>query len=158
MTKRQPAPDAPLLLVVDDDQFTRSLMRDLCESCGYRTHAVEDGAQALERLEAGGVDLVLLDLMLPRMDGFTVLQELRRRPASRELPVIFVTAMEDMDGRSRGMELGADDYVTKPFRLVELRTRIQNALQLREDRRRQSAEKALARLREADPLAGGHLP
>jgi diguanylate cyclase (GGDEF)-like protein len=152
---RAPDAPAPRLLVVDDDEHTRVLLRDLCEASGYRVAVACDGEEALGRLAEGEVDLVLLDVMLPKKDGFAVLAELRGLPGGRELPVILCTAMGDMDGKIRGMELGADDYVTKPFRVVELQARIQSALQVREVRRRLTAAEAeLAQLRTVDPLTG----
>ena len=95
---------APRLLVVDDDEHTRILLRDLCEASGYRVAVAQDGLEALELLAAGDVDLVLLDVMLPKKDGFAVLADLRQLPGGRELPVILCTAMRDMDGKIRGME------------------------------------------------------
>jgi two-component system cell cycle response regulator len=153
--KRLAGEGAARLLVVDDDQHTRNLLRDLCEASGYQVVLAEDGPSAVERIAEGGLDLVLLDLMLPHLDGFGVLQEVRSRPEGKELPVIILTAMGDMDGKIRGMELGADDYVTKPFKLVELQTRIQSALQVQWYRRRlTAAEEELAQLRAVDPLTG----
>ena len=147
------------LLVADDDEHTRNLLRDLCESAGNRVTLAEDGQQVLDLLGQGGAadmpDMVLLDLMMPRKDGFTVLKEIRETPALRELPVIILTAMGDMDGKIRGMELGADDYITKPFKLIELQTRINSALLVREYRQRlAAAEEELTKLRALDPLTG----
>ena len=122
------------ILVVDDDEHTRNLLRDLCEQTGYEVACSNDGVEAMETLAQGQPDLVLLDLMMPRKDGFSVLKALREAEATRELPVIILTAIGDMDGKIRGMELGADDYVTKPFKLIELQTRIKSALLVREYR------------------------
>ncbi len=143
------------ILVVDDDGHTRNLLRDLCEQSGYLVHCVEDGEEATVALARGETDLVLLDLMMPRKDGFAVLREIRASEDQAELPVIILTAMGDMDGKIRGMELGADDYVTKPFKLIELQTRINSALLVREYRKKlESAEDQLAQLRAVDPLTG----
>lgn len=143
------------VLVVDDDEHTRVLLADLCEQAGYTVQTGRDGQEALDLIAAGAPDLVLLDLMMPRKDGFAVLQVLREADATRELPVILLTALGDMDGKIRGMELGADDYVTKPFKLVELQTRIHSALLVRDYRRRlQTAEDQLTQLRALDPLTG----
>src|SRR4051812_25653381 len=107
-----------LILIVDDDEHTRNLLRDLCEASGFRVNLAEDGVEALEKLSADKADLLLLDLMMPRKDGFAVLKQVRETDGWTELPVIVLTAMGDMDGKIRGMELGADDYVTKPFKLI----------------------------------------
>ncbi len=144
-----------LVLIVDDDEHTRNLLRDLCESSGFRVNQAEDGNDALTRLAAEKPDLMLLDLMMPRRDGFSVLKAVRENTELAELPVIILTAMGDMDGKIRGMELGADDYVTKPFKLIELQTRINSALMVRQYRRRlMAAEEELAQFRALDPVTG----
>ncbi|MFL5322193.1 MAG: response regulator [Myxococcaceae bacterium] len=143
------------ILVVDDDEHTRNLLRDLCEASGYIVTQAEDGIETLEQVKENRPDLILLDLMMPRKDGFTVLREIRQTPELRELAVIILTAMGDMDGKIRGMELGADDYVTKPFKLVELQTRITSALTVHDYRKKlMAAEEELAQLRAVDPLTG----
>ena len=143
------------VLIVDDDEHTRNLLKDLCESSGFRTLEAEDGNEALTRLAAEKPDLMLLDLMMPKRDGFSVLKAVRENSELAELPVIILTAMGDMDGKIRGMELGADDYVTKPFKLIELQTRINSALMVREYRRRlMAAEEELAQFRALDPVTG----
>jgi diguanylate cyclase (GGDEF)-like protein len=153
--KREPAPDARRVLVVDDDDHTRNLLRDLCETSGFAVTVAEDGVGAIDQLNQARPDLVLLDLMMPRQDGFEVLKVIRERDGLKDLPVIILTAMGDMDGKIRGMELGADDYITKPFKLVELQTRINSALLVREYRDRlTAAEEELSELRAVDPVTG----
>ncbi len=144
-----------LILVVDDDEPTRMLLKDLCESSNFRTLAAVDGVEAVEKIAASSPDLVLLDLMMPLKDGFSVLKWAREDARFAELPIIILTAMGDMDGKIRGMELGADDFVTKPFKLIELQTRINSALMVREYRRRLfDAEEELAQFRAVDPVTG----
>jgi diguanylate cyclase (GGDEF)-like protein len=144
-----------LVLVVDDDEHTRTLLKDLCETSGFRVLMAEDGVEAMEHIGKDRPDLVLLDLMMPRRDGFSVLKAVRETTELAELPVIVLTAMGDMDGKIRGMELGADDYITKPFKLIELQTRIHSALTVREYRRRLlDAEDELAQFRAVDPATG----
>lgn len=144
-----------LILVVDDDEHTRNLLRDLCESAGFRVVQAEDGQEAVERIADSSPDMVLLDLMMPRRDGFEVLKWVREDEARKDLPVIILTAMGEMDGKIRGMELGADDYVTKPFKLIELQTRINSAFMVRDYRRRLlAAEEELAQFRALDPVTG----
>jgi two-component system cell cycle response regulator len=143
------------VLIADDDEHTRTLLKDLCEQSGYRVTLSEDGEEAMAAVTKAPPDLVLLDLMMPRKDGFSVLKSLREQPQFKELPVIILTAMGDMDGKIRGMELGADDYVTKPFKLIELQTRIHAALLVREYRARlEAAEEELVQLRALDPVTG----
>jgi diguanylate cyclase (GGDEF)-like protein len=144
-----------LILVVDDDEHTRNLLRDLCESSGFRVATAEDGVEAVEKIGEKKPDLVLLDLMMPRRDGFSVLRWVREDARYAELPVIILTAIGEMDGKIRGMELGADDYITKPFKLIELQTRINSALTVREYRRRlMDAEEELSQFRALDPVTG----
>ncbi len=143
------------VLVVDDDDHTRVLLRDLCEGQGFRVTVACDGLEAWDAITADKPDLVLMDLMMPRRDGFSVLTSVREREDLKDLPVIILTAIGDLDGKIRGMELGADDYVTKPFRLVELQTRINSALLVREYRRRMlAAEEELSQLRALDAVTG----
>ncbi|MBL8956925.1 MAG: response regulator [Myxococcaceae bacterium] len=143
------------VLVVDDDEHTRNLLKDLCETAGYDVRCAGDGIEGLALIHEATPDLVLLDLMMPRKDGFQVLKSLREDARYKELAVIILTAMGDMDGKIRGMELGADDYVTKPFKLIELQTRIHSALLVREYRARlEAAEEELQQLRALDPVTG----
>ncbi|MDP1824789.1 MAG: response regulator [Archangium sp.] len=144
-----------LILVVDDDDPTRMLLKDLCESSNFRVVAAADGVEALEQIALHKPDLVLLDLMMPLKDGFSVLKWAREDERFTDLPIIILTAMGEMDGKIRGMELGADDFVTKPFKLIELQTRINSALMVREYRRRLfDAEEELAQFRAVDPVTG----
>jgi diguanylate cyclase (GGDEF)-like protein len=129
------------IVVVDDDAHTRNLLRELCESWGFETRIAEDGEQALA-LIAEKPDLVLLDLMMPRLDGFEVLRRIREGAGPRDLPVILLTAVGDVDGKIRGIELGADDYVTKPFRITDLQRRISAVLDKRRYRDRLKGEGA----------------
>jgi diguanylate cyclase (GGDEF)-like protein len=148
-------PPGRRILIVDDDEHTRNLLKDLCEASGFRTQQCGDGADAMMMVGEGPPDLVLLDLMMPRKDGFTVLKEIRENKDLAELPVIILTAIGDIDGKIRGMELGADDYITKPFKLIELQTRINSALMVRDYRKRlTAAEDELAQLRALDPVTG----
>jgi CheY-like chemotaxis protein len=97
-----PAPEtAPRrsILVVDDDEHTRNLLRELCEALGFQVSLAENGLEALERIAAAPPDLVLLDLMIPGKDGFAVLQAVRENPAHSDLAVILLTAMGDLDGK-----------------------------------------------------------
>jgi DNA-binding response OmpR family regulator len=109
------------LLVVDDDQRLRELLVEYLGSRGFEVEAVEDGERALIRLKAGGIDLVILDLMLPGKDGLQVCRELR---GFSSVPVIMLTARGDDTERIVGLELGADDYLPKPFNPRELVARV----------------------------------
>jgi diguanylate cyclase (GGDEF)-like protein len=109
----------------------------------------------VEKITEHKPDLVLLDLNVPLKDGFSVLKWVRGDTRFGDLPIIILTASGQMDGKIRGMELGADDFVTKPFKLIELQTRINSALMVREYRRRLfDAEEELAQFRAVDPVTG----
>lgn len=114
------------LLLVEDEPGLVLTLSDRLAREGYAIESSGDGESALERAAAGAFDLVLLDVMLPRMNGFDVLRELRRR--SIETPVIMLTARGQTVDKVVGLKLGADDYVTKPFEMVELLARIEAKL------------------------------
>src|SRR4051812_17089215 len=114
------------VVVVEDEQAVRRGAADALRACGYEVGEAGDGVRGLAEAEAPGVDLVLLDLMLPRKDGLAVLRELRAgRPS---LPVILLTARGREDERVRGLKMGADDYVVKPFSARELLARVEAVL------------------------------
>ena len=114
------------ILVVEDDPAIALGLEDDLTLEGYTVEVVRDGEAALARAGEGGFDLILLDVMLPRKDGFAVCRELRRR--GMHLPIIVVTAKTHEAEKILGLELGADDYVTKPFSPAELRARIKSLL------------------------------
>lgn len=123
-----PAPDAPLVLIIEDDRFNVRLFTHLCRAAGLRAETAEDGEAGLAAVAAHSPDIVLLDLMLPKVDGFGVLSALRAAAPTADLPVIMVTAVQDAETRAKAIELGVDDFLTKPFRLPDLRARIESTL------------------------------
>jgi len=108
------------VLVVEDDVRLRGLVREALEATGHRVTAVETGGEALELALDGGIDLVLLDLNLPDVEGI----EVARRLADEEVPIVMLTARGDVASRVEGLYAGAADYVTKPFELQELLARV----------------------------------
>ncbi len=118
---------AKVLLVEDEDQLRR-VMRDLLEREGYVVSEARDGIQALDQVDRHAPDVIMLDLNLPGLDGYGVLQQLRSRPATARIPVIVLTAKGDEDNEVRVFELGADDFLTKPFRARALSARLQAVL------------------------------
>jgi two-component system chemotaxis sensor kinase CheA len=110
-----PAPEkrTPAILVVDDSITTRTLEKSILEAHGYRVQVAVDGAEALDRLRAGGVDLVVADIQMPRVDGFALLEEMKRDRRLSQIPVILVTSMERREDQERGLALGADAYIVK---------------------------------------------
>ena len=117
------------LLVVDDNEMNRDMLRRRLQRQGYRVTMAVDGRQALEIIRAETFDLVLLDIMLPVMNGYEVLEELRADQALSQIPVIITTALDESDGKAKCLELGAEDYLTKPFNPVLLKSRIGDCLE-----------------------------
>lgn len=109
------------VLIIEDDLDIAELERDYLQLNGYKTDIVQDGLQGLKLAVAGGYDVVVVDLMLPNKDGFEIIKGIRQ---SREIPVIVVSAKNEDIAKIRGLELGADDYLTKPFSPAELTARV----------------------------------
>lgn len=128
----QPAPvweTPPRLLVVDDEDTVRGLLADALRFVGFTVTAVGTGAEALAAVRQDPPDLIVLDVMLPGMDGYAVVRELRRAArGERPVPVLFLSARDAPEDKVNGLTLGGDDYVTKPFHLPELIARIQAVL------------------------------
>src|SRR5262249_3264748 len=122
-----PATDVPVLLVEDDIDLGEALQTALSADRVALTFA-HNASEALDAIHHTSFQLVLLDLGLPGINGFDPLQRLREDPAARHLPVIVLTAKNSASDKLRGFELGANDYITKPFELVELRARVRAAL------------------------------
>jgi DNA-binding response OmpR family regulator len=118
------APGATILLV-DDEESIQKLLTFPLERDGYRVLQARDGEEALERFRGERVDVVLLDLALPKLDGLEVCRRLRAESA---VPILMLTARDDEIDKVLGLEIGADDYITKPFSIRELRSRIRAAL------------------------------
>ena len=116
------------VLVVEDERDIAALVAYHLTREGYRVSTAASGDEALQAASAERPDIVILDLMLPGLSGYDVLQELRRAPGMEQLPVIFLTALRDEADRIRGLELGADDYITKPFSPHELVLRVGSVL------------------------------
>ncbi len=117
--------ERPRVLVVDDEPMVREVVTAYLRREGFRVVEAADGRAALELLSAGAPDLVVLDLMLPHVDGYEVMRRLRR---TSDVPVILLTARADEPDRVLGLELGADDYVVKPFSPRELAARVRTVL------------------------------
>ncbi len=119
---------APKVLLVDDEDSLRRVMKELLERDGYVVAEARDGVQALDQIDRVGPDIIVLDLNLPGLDGYGVLSHIRSRPATAAIPVIVLTAKGDEDNEVRVFELGADDFLTKPFRARALSARLEAVL------------------------------
>jgi len=116
------------VLLVDDEDSLRKVLKDLLERDGYEVSEARDGVQALDQVDRVGPDIIVLDLNLPALDGYGVLSQLRSRPATAGIPVIVLTAKGDEDNEVRVFELGADDFLQKPFRARALSARLEAVL------------------------------
>jgi two-component system, OmpR family, phosphate regulon response regulator PhoB len=119
---------APTILVVEDEAPLLTLLRYNLEKQGFRVDEATDGEEALLRVAEGRPDLVLLDWMLPALSGIEVCRQLRRRPGTRDLPIIMVTARTEDQDAVRALDTGADDYISKPFAMDSLMARIRALL------------------------------
>jgi two-component system phosphate regulon response regulator PhoB len=118
----------PYILIVEDEAPLVTLLRYNLEKQGFRVEDAGDGGEALTRITEAAPDLLLLDWMLPTMSGIEVCRQLRRRPATRTLPIIMLTARAEDQDAVRGLDTGADDYITKPFSTEALIARIRALL------------------------------
>jgi DNA-binding response OmpR family regulator len=118
-------PESPTILLVDDEDSIQKLLTYPLERDGYRVVQARDGEEALKRFAEEDVDLVVLDIMLPKIDGLEVCKRLR---AGSTVPIIMLTARDDELDKVLGLELGADDYITKPFSIREFRSRVRALL------------------------------
>ena len=109
------------ILIVDDEEGIRSIIKEYCEEEGYEVDEAETGKKALEKLKVKDYDMMILDIMMPQMDGYSMLKEC---PVSRRVPTIVLSARGEEYDKLSGFDLGIDDYVTKPFSPKELMARI----------------------------------
>ena len=119
------------VLIVDDNSLNRELLSLRVGQIGCQCVCANDGQAALVELESAKYDLVLLDIMMPGLDGYQVLENIRNRSAMRSLPVVMLSAVTDQEAIRRCFELGADDYINKPFSAAELRVRITSCIELK---------------------------
>ena len=121
-----------LVLVVDDEEGNLRVLQAMLGAEGHRVATARDGDEALAAAAAEPPDLVLLDVMMPGMDGFEVARRLKAAPASRHVPIVLVTALDDRESRLEGLRAGAEDFLSKPVDRAELTVRVRNLLRLKE--------------------------
>jgi DNA-binding response OmpR family regulator len=146
-----PASEPATILIVDDEPFGRDMLAALLQPEGYQLRFAANGPQALAQAATYAPDLILLDVMMPGMDGFEVCRRLRADPLLREAPVMMLTALDDRVSRLRAIEAGADDFISKPFDRVELRARVRTIARLNRYRRLLAERAKFARAIELAP-------
>ncbi len=119
------------ILVVDDSPTNLEILHDVLGSAGYEVLVEMDGASGIEQVESNPPDLILLDVMMPKIDGFETCRRLQANPSTKHIPIIFITALTDSEEKVKGLTLGAVDYITKPFEQQEVLARISLHLKLR---------------------------
>jgi len=117
------------ILVVDDDEDSRTLLAHLLKREGYEVATAVDGQDAVEKFPDASIDVLLLDVMMPRMDGFAVCEALKKDSKTASLPVILLTARDDMETRANGMKLGVSDFLAKPVNKQELFQRVRTQIE-----------------------------
>lgn len=135
----------PILLIIDDEKIARETIKMLLFREGYEMVFAENAYEALAALEEVEPDVILLDVMMPEMDGFTLCQKLKSKPHLQHIPIILVTALDHKEDLARGLEAGADDFVNKPVNGLELRARVRSMLRIKQ---RQDDLQVMLRLRE----------
>jgi two-component system phosphate regulon response regulator PhoB len=130
--------EAKKILIVEDDVDILNLLRYYFQYDGYETHTAKDGSQAIDLIQEVQPDLVLLDLMLPEMSGLEVCKRIKANPVTAGIPVIMLTAKGEEEDRISGFELGADDYVVKPFSPKELLLRVKAVMRRQERSRKEN--------------------
>lgn len=124
-------PETKTILTVDDTPANIRLLTHYLEKQGYRVLTAEDGFEGFKAAIHHHPDLILLDIMMPGTDGYEVCELLKAEEETRDIPIVFLTAKADVEDKVKGFELGAADYITKPFNLVEIAARVQNQLELK---------------------------
>lgn len=130
MWNLQEQPAQAVILVVDDTPANLRLLKQMLSSKGYQVKSAPSGILALKYARATPPDLILLDIRMPDMNGFEVIQELKIHEATREIPVIFISALSDIEDKVKAFKLGGVDYVTKPFQEEEVLIRVETHLRL----------------------------
>jgi diguanylate cyclase (GGDEF)-like protein len=145
----------PVILVADDEPVNLALIRRRLEWEDYRVETAEDGGQAVEAAKRVLPDLIILDVMMPVLDGLGACRLLKEDPSTRDIPVIFLSALDDTDTKVNGLSLGANDYISKPFRVEELLARVAVSIRLKRERDllQESAEELRRRAEAASEMS-----
>lgn len=130
MSSEQP-PSSSHILIADDNHQNCELLEAYLTQEGYNVEMVFDGQQALEAIARRQPDLLLLDIMMPRMSGYEVCRKLKADPETQDMPIVMVTALAEMGDIEKAVQAGADDFLTKPINKLELTTRVRSLLRVR---------------------------
>ena len=122
--------DKQKILIADDERFNLNILVDILKP-DYKVIVAKDGKQALKRAESNPPDLILLDIMMPEMDGYEVCKNLKENEQTKDIPVIFITAMKEEGNEAKGFDLGAVDYITKPFQAAIVMARVKTQLKMK---------------------------
>jgi signal transduction histidine kinase len=126
-----PGPAAQRILVVDDVAENRDLLQECLRDAGYQTLSASNGQEALDAVAAGAPDLILLDVVMPKVNGYEVCRRLKAHEETAFIPIVMLTALQDLKDRICGIEVGADDFLSKPLNLLELLTRVRSLLRVK---------------------------
>jgi DNA-binding response OmpR family regulator len=129
-----PEPETARILIVDDHEDNVELLRARLESWGYETESAADGEEALMKVDASPPDLILLDVMMPKIDGIEVARRVKGNSNLPFIPIIMQTALDATENKVEGLEAGADDYITKPIDFAELKARLNSMLRIKSTR------------------------
>jgi two-component system cell cycle response regulator len=141
------------ILVVDDNEQNLELLVEYLDALDCTIDTAVDGIEALEKVEKTQPDLILLDIMMPRMSGFEVCRKLKSDPQTRDIPIIMVTALNELGDIERGVESGTDDFISKPVNRLEMLTRVKSLLRVRG--LQSELDRTLAYLNDMDPQDKG---
>jgi len=144
------------VLVVDDNQQNAELLQAYLEDLNVKVRIAADGVEALEEIARQPPDIVLLDIMMPRMSGFEVCRRLKNDPATKNIPVVMVTALNELGDIERGVDCGADDFLSKPINKLELLTRVRSMLRVRN--LQSELERTLSYLEDLEKMPEGQSP
>jgi putative two-component system response regulator len=134
LEKKTSKTEDPKILLVDDNTASLQVLRETLDGLGYKLLIAKNGQSALEIVRKASPDLILLDIMMPDMDGYEVCRKLKAAASTQHIPVIFLTAMADAEDEAKGLSLGAVDYITKPINPELVRARVRNHLELKQYR------------------------
>ena len=140
------------VLIVDDNEQNLELLQAYLDDLGGPVRVVSDGIQAIESVKNDPPDIILLDIMMPKMSGYQVCQELKSSDATKDIPIIMVTALSEVGDVERAIDVGADDFLTKPVNKLELLTRVRSLLRVRQLKR--NLDDAVAEVRALRDQAG----